>query len=169
MTKDSNIILRVDPKAKERIALAARSRGKNMSTFILDATMRQVVKVESQPEPRRAVGSGPCPTYLRAMCETAKAGGSTGDEAVGDDLLNLAATEPSWDVEEQEWSRRLRNIEKLLARRRRIVSEGPEVDAAVLACFEEYVPRCLRLIPARRRTALLRGVYERYWLGGMPS
>lgn len=56
-----------------------------------------------------------------------------------------------YQVEEDEWAARVEELANLVT---------AEDDQAVLAWVEEWLPRCLALVPPRRRQTFLRGIYR---------
>jgi uncharacterized protein (DUF1778 family) len=64
------IHVRVDADAKARIVEAAAREGKNVTTFVLDAAMREAARVERKP---RGQFTG-VPTFFRALCREATLG-----------------------------------------------------------------------------------------------
>src|SRR4051812_16133513 len=159
MVKETNIILRVGGETKARIAEAARRIGKNLTGFILEATMRQVERVERT---ERKPSGGPCPTYFRAQCATAKAGGSSGyDRAAYELTRHLPELQP-YSMDEDEWHRRLDAFEKLMDDD--MQRQGDQ--DSILSWFDTNLPRCMDLVPPRRRDSFVAGVrkcYEDLW------
>jgi hypothetical protein len=66
-----------------------------------------------------------------------------------------------YDVEEEDWTRHLQELADLiLSAAEPGMPPMPPDDAAVLAWFGRWLPRCLSLIPPRRRQTFLQGVYK---------
>ena len=62
-----------------------------------------------------------------------------------------------YEVEDEDWQERVEELTTLI---------DESNDSAVLAWFDRWVPRCMALIPRRRRAAFLAGVYEFVEEGG---
>jgi len=91
------------------------------------------------------------PGFFSANCMTAKMGGTSTYSDAGYHLgLHLENLDP-WNVEPDEW---LDILETELAP---LVDD--EDDKAVLAWLIRRYPRCMALIPRRRRSAFLKGFY----------
>jgi hypothetical protein len=100
------------------------------------------------PKPR---GYGACPTFFYATCRTASYGGRNSYEDAGYTLARNVSDLSPYDVDEEDWQTRLEELAALVA---------DENDQAVLAWLKRYVPRCLAMVPSRRRQSLLRGIYR---------
>jgi hypothetical protein len=106
--------------------------------------------------------SGPCPTFFRALCRTASEGGSGGYEWAGHGLTGAIPQLMPEDVEHDEWYDLVQEFIGL------VCPEGPSSgmsawpapdDEAVLAWLDRWLPRCMALVPRRRRDSFLKGVY----------
>jgi len=95
-------------------------------------------------------GSGACPTYFRALCRTATDGTTGGYRHVGAQFIGGVASMLAEDDEDQAGAK-LDELEKLICGRD---------DGGTLAWFAREFPRCMALIPARRRHQFLAGIYE---------
>ena len=106
-------------------------------------------------------GYGACPSHFRARCHEASRGGSDGYEQAGYHLISHVGSLAPHDVDEEDWYRHVQELADLIqpVSEDGKSSELPD-DAAVLAWFDRWVPRCLVLVPARRRAAFLAGVYR---------
>src|SRR5262245_48965915 len=90
------------------------------------------------------------PTFFRACVQEARGGGSMGYEHPGWHLANGLSSLVPYDVEGEAW-------ENVIA-----VELGGRLDAGddagVLAWLDAHYPRCMALVPQRRRTQFLAGV-----------
>jgi hypothetical protein len=93
--------------------------------------------------------SGACPSFFQALCRTASMGGSGGYEEVGFQLARVVSTLSPDDMEDAEW------IEQVEVLKVAIVNDE---QVAALAWLDRWLPRCMALIPARRRDAFYQGV-----------
>jgi hypothetical protein len=153
------IVIRVDADTKRRLELAAESRGLTLSTFVIraaEAAARFAMKKQatagapSPPVPRTT--SGACPAYFRAICWEASQGGDQGYMRAGRKLLRTAASEIAWESDD-ELTEKFNDLKRVLQRRN---------DDGVLAWFDREFPRCMALIPRRRRSTFLEGAYRQF-------
>jgi hypothetical protein len=105
-------------------------------------------------------GYGACPSHFRATCQRASRGGSSGYDEAGYQLMAGLGSLAPYDVEREDWGRQLQELENLLLPTEAGGTMVPPDDGAVLAWFDRRVPRCMALIPPRRRGTFLEGVYR---------
>ncbi len=152
MVKGVNIILRVDEAFKTRIKNASNKKGSSMSTFITESIEKELRNSENEVFEPRQVFEG-VPTFFRANCEGAKAGGDCGYDMAGYHLgLHLATLlEPQDNIDTVG-----DKLDKLAALLNRVHRD----DQAILEWFEREFPLCMALVPKkRRRDRFLKGVY----------
>jgi Protein of unknown function (DUF1778) len=163
MAKTETIIVRIDPDAKRRIEAAAKQRGQSVTTFLLEAAEKAARKVESMPV-ARPTGRGACPTWFLATCREASRGGSWGYEVAGRKLAAALSAEQPWDLDEGEWTTQMERLAELVLPtdpdRPNMFATHLRDDTAVLAWFDEHFPRCMKLVPMRRRSQFVEGVYQ---------
>jgi len=95
---------------------------------------------------------GGVPTYFRASCYEARAGGSAGYDVPGLHLSRHVTHQVPDDVgSEDEW-------ESMVDELRFAAASGD--DDAVWSWFLIHYPRCMELVPPRRRASFLQGVYR---------
>jgi hypothetical protein len=153
MLKDRKIVLRVEAATKTLFEEAARKMGKSVTTFLVESGMKAARSVESQPVVRgRHTG---CPTYFKACCHEASQGGELGYKRPARELSRHLASEVPYDISDEDWRDELEELSNLLAVTR------PDGDA-VWSWFVTHYPRCMELIPKRRRDQFLDGVYQAY-------
>jgi Protein of unknown function (DUF1778) len=159
MAKNSVLIIRVSQEHKERIERAAKCQGLSLTTFVTEAALGAAKKVEKKqaaaearaPEkrvPRKT--SGACPTFFRAVVLEAQLGGAQGYVLAGRQLLGAAASLIAADDSEELYEKYEELGELVYA----------EDEEGVLGWFDRELPRCMALIPRRRRSEFLRGVYQ---------
>jgi hypothetical protein len=157
MAKDQLIIIRVDAETKRRFEEAAEGLGLSLTSFLLRAAeaaagaaaKRQAkASAAARPAPRKT--SGALPTFFRAVCLEASRGGGLGYDWAGRKLLRAAAELIAWDTTE-ELQHKYMELESLIWARD---------DGGVLGWFDRELPRCMGLIPRRRRASFLNGVYQ---------
>lgn len=109
--------------------------------------------------------TGPCPTFFRATCRKAAEGGpDNGYDQAGYTLCGALANLID-NGDDDERGAKLEELSALICGPGRYVRSlpgflaSPDADA-VIAWFNLALPRCMALIPSRRRTTFLRGVYR---------
>jgi hypothetical protein len=95
-------------------------------------------------------GRGACPSYFLAGCHEAARGGADGYAAAGHELMRHVGREINDGGD----------LEAKLDELRDLVGAGN--DAGVLAWFDREVPRCMALVPRRRRHQFLKGAYAMF-------
>ncbi len=94
------------------------------------------------------------PSFFRCGCLTARSGGNFSYEIPGQQLAShVRELEPHTVSDDEEWSDECDKLDD---------AAFEQNDQAVLEWFLSRYPRCMELIPTRRRTAFLRGVYRIY-------
>jgi hypothetical protein len=153
MAKDQLLIVRVDAATKQRIEAAARRLGKSVTSFLLESAETAARKVEAMPEITASMmkpkGRGACPTFFLACCHEASKGGESNYGAAGHELMRHVVHLCDYAVEEDEWEARLDRLQALL---------DAQDDDGILAWFDRELPRCMALVPRRRRAQFLKGV-----------
>jgi hypothetical protein len=160
MPKDEIIIIRIDGETKGRLEQAARSRGLTLSSFLLRAGERAARAPgpgtagagDSAPgrgRVRKSAG-GACPTFFRALCQEARRGGDQGYAAAGHELTRNLTRLVDGDTPDEV----ARKMAELVGRIR------TRDDPGVIDWFSRELPRCMALVPRRRRSTFLRGVYR---------
>jgi hypothetical protein len=167
MAKTELIIVRVDLATKERLSQAAARLGKSLTTFLLEAADKAARKAEAMPAPMlfKPKGKGACPTYFVGCCNEAAQGGAGGYFQAGYTLATHIGAAMPYELDEDEEAAELEQLSELLLPAdpeqgglRKIRRELRD-DGALLAWLEKNVPRCLALIPARRRKQFVAGFY----------
>jgi hypothetical protein len=96
------------------------------------------------------------PSFFRARIFEAQGGGRDGYWGAGYHLAMHVSNYLPYDCDEAEANDELGDA----------LSAGD--DARVLAWFDKYVPRCMALVPRRRREQFLKGVYVAFEEGRVP-
>jgi hypothetical protein len=173
MVKNQTIIIRVEKDVKRRIEAAAARQGKSVTTFLLEAAETAVRKVEAMTTVQKPRGKGACPTYFVASCYEAQQGGTGGWANAGFALAIHLASEKPYELEDEAWQQTLDQFAHLLERKFQAMgaldmsyfrssTALDDDDRHVLGWLQEYFPRCLALVPARRRRSFLAGFYQAY-------
>jgi uncharacterized protein (DUF1778 family) len=149
-----HLTIRIGATEKQRIVEASRLAGKSITGFVLEAVMSSVETSEASASieaKSHSLDDGPCPAFFRALCQTAQAGGEAG---YGFALTGALPAEVPYELDWNEWGEQLDVLEALLAARR----DG----AAVESWFATNLPRCIALVPKRRRVRFVQGVRNRF-------
>jgi len=93
---------------------------------------------------------GGCPTFFRALCREGSRGGSASYFGAGHELMRHTERLVPYGAEEDEWETELETLALLVEQ---------EDDEAILAWFVDHYPKCMHLVPKRRRESFLKGVY----------
>lgn len=91
------------------------------------------------------------PTFFRACCNTARQGGDCGYQTAGRELMRHYRSRIPHGYCFQEWSEICEHLDLSLA-------DG-DLKAAE-AWFSAWYPRCMALVPKRRRGSFMKGVTE---------
>lgn len=166
MVKSQLIVLRVEPEMKQRIEQAADNKGLTVTTFILETVEKAVTKAEKEHPVARFRG---VPTWFRACCLEASRGGKQGFYWVGRQLASHLADLEPYDAE--DWGHELRRLESLIidkipTEQKGIVRILPKsrksewTGEEVWQWLYKNYPKCMDLIPKRRRDQFLGGFME---------
>jgi hypothetical protein len=155
--KSELIVIRVTADMKQRFEVAAASSSASLTTFMVRAAEAAAVVATKRQARSRAVArpthrksSGACPTFFKALCWETRRGGGLGYDWAGRKLTRVAAELVAYETDD-DWTEKLEGLEALVLARD---------DAGVLGWFDRELPRCMSLIPRRRRASFLAGVYE---------
>ena len=101
-------------------------------------------------------GRGPCPTYFRACCNEAFRGRAPDGTTLGYDHPAYHLTihlehECPHDLDEIEWEDAIVVLISLVDR---------GADREICEWYVYWLPRCMALVPRRRRKKFLQGVYR---------
>jgi Protein of unknown function (DUF1778) len=150
VTKTATIIMRVDPEIKERIEEAAATVGKSLTTFVLEAAMNAAdnVSIDAPVGKNQDV-----PMYFAIHCMEARHGGANGYENAAYHLAIHVLNEAPDDVTWPQWQEECRRLYDLCR-------HGD--DNGIWNWFKDHYPRCMKLVPGRRKKRFLQGVYQAY-------
>ena len=90
------------------------------------------------------------PSFFRACCKDATLGGNLGYEHAGRELCRHLYELVPFELESDDWNE---EVERL----RPIVESANREE--VLRWFIERFPKCIAIVPTRRRDSFLRGVF----------
>jgi hypothetical protein len=99
---------------------------------------------------------GGLPSYFRACCYTASLGvrgNSGGYFGAGRTLGSSLSSEMPYDLEDDEWQTEVETLEEFLA-------AGD--DDGAWSWFKTHFPRCMAIVPPRRKDRFLAGVRAAY-------
>jgi hypothetical protein len=92
---------------------------------------------------------GGVPTFFKALCFEARHGGTSGYSIPGWHLAIALGSEAPDDLDLDEWSIEVDKLRELLT---------ADDDRVVFGWFAEHYPKCMALVPARRRGQFVAGV-----------
>jgi len=133
------ITLRMSPETKRLIQQAATLKGVSMTTMI----EQEVTKVAQRIVDNPPTPSGACPSFFKALCLEAGRGGHNSYRVAGYELTRHVGVL----VEETD-------IDDMIA-----LAEAGD-DDGVIGWFEAHLPKCMALVPQRRRGQFVLGVYS---------
>jgi hypothetical protein len=151
VAKSEFIIVRVDADTKGRIEAAARRQGLSLSTFVLRAAEGAAARKPTQAGSLKPRGRAGSPTFFVALCAEARQGGESSYYDAGHELMLHVAELRACHLSEEEWGCRLDRLAELL--------QGEQDEEGVWQWFQQELPRCMVLVPTRRRDQFLKGVY----------
>jgi hypothetical protein len=93
------------------------------------------------------------PGFFKSCCREASRGGSYGYDHPAYQLTGSLPNQAPYDLTDEEWEEKVDEL-------RGFVEKGE--DEAVLAWFDLQFPRCMALVPSRRRNQFLSGVYQAF-------
>lgn len=140
-------MLRISIEDKATIKAAAVQVGKSLTTFIVEAALKQVRVVQRRP-PSRGIHGG-LPTWFRATCYDAANGGANGYESAGFGLARACGSEIPHDLDFDEWGIQVDVLKGLL--------DDEDGDGA-WKWFKQHYPKCMVLVPSRRWQQFIDGV-----------
>jgi Protein of unknown function (DUF1778) len=147
MEKVEALLLRLSTDDRAEIRAAADSLGESMTTFLTQAALTRARQIKKRP-PARGVHRG-VPGFFRACCSEAAVGGN-GYVGAGLHLAgSLGSASPYDDLNEWEIE-----VEKL---RQLLIDDDVR---GVWSWFKQHFPRCMELVPARRRDQFVAGARQ---------
>lgn len=150
MAKDESLVIRIEGEVKRQLEAAASREGLSLSTFVIRAAMAKAQNVLKKPEPAKGAFRG-VPTFFRALCDEATRGGSLGYEGVGFSLARTIPTMCPDDLTEEEWQEEVAGLLELF---------NDEDHDGVWSWLGTHFPKCMELVPARRKDQFLSGFYR---------
>lgn len=151
MPGPETLILRIDQKLKRRLAEVARRKGVSMTTFVTEEVDKAVARAERQPKKPSTGTFRGVPTFFRAACAEAQRGGEGGYRGAGWTLALHAEQMLGEELTGKELKPKLDDVQKAVEKKDA---------AAVAAWFEREFPRCMELVPRRRREQFGLGVLD---------
>ncbi len=90
------------------------------------------------------------PSFFSACCQDATQGGSLGYEHAGRELCRHLSGLVPFELESDDWNEEVKRL-------RPIVESANREE--VLLWFTSHFPKCMAIVPTRRRDSFLRGAY----------
>jgi hypothetical protein len=112
------------------------------------------------PSLSKPKGRGACPSFYFACCREASRGGDKGYRLPGYALAGALHDLAPYDVEEEEWGHKLSELSEAIWRVNDAGFVAPPDDEAVLTWLDRWLPRCMALVPSKRRRSFLEGLYQ---------
>lgn len=148
------LTIRLETHIKERLEGAARARGQSLSAFVLEAATAKASRTRTDEKGEvqlHARAHGGVPSFFRALCDTAAAGGGHNYESVG--YRFAGAIDQLGQGDEGDWHSHTRTLGPLCSH---------EDVEGIVDWLVETFPDAIRLVPARRRESFARGVIRRW-------
>jgi len=147
MVKDKKIIIRVSTEEKERLESAAKARNQSVTSFLVDLGSKEAAK---KPRASSATFDG-IPTFFRALCAEARRGGTNGYYLAGQEFTRHLESNMPNDLSEDQWYDQLKELQGMIEN---------ENNLGIWKWLRRIYPRCMELVPTRRRDQFLKGLYE---------
>jgi hypothetical protein len=162
MPKGVTINIHIDGEAQRIIESAARRRRRTINGFVAEAALKEAVEIErasAEAEGRSQSDVEYVPSYFRACCEIARAGGTNGYKLAGYHLASELDRMMPPGVTRDEWTTRLEELQSLIwpANLNPLKREDFE---SITNWFGTQLPKCMKLIPKRRSARFGEGVVE---------
>ena len=162
MPRGQVVTIHIDGETRRIIESAARTRGRTVSGFIAEAALREAVEVERSDRSSVEESQGDVnrvPSYFRACCEMARAGGTNGYKFAGYHLASELDSIRSPDVNEEQWIARLEELQHMIWPPDLHNLEKTDRER-IAEWFAVQFPECMKLIPQRRSARFGEGVIE---------
>jgi predicted transcriptional regulator len=162
MPGNDTFFFRIDPETKKRLQKAARTAGVSMTTFVTEAVRKAASEAERRKPPALPkAGFRGVPSFFQASCMEAQQGGENGYRWAGHTLARHGG-----ELLELSYSDAEEVADKLDELAEALHTEPDE--ANVLTWFDREFPKCMELVPSRRRGQFVQGVAEAYEEGLLP-
>jgi hypothetical protein len=152
VAKADVLVLRISAEDKASIKAAAEVIGKSLTTFITEAAVKQAAQVKRRPPRKQSAAKGVhggVPTFFRACCYEAAQGGENGYDSAAWHLANSLGSQQPYDIEADDWAKEMEALQD---------SIGNDDDQAIWEWFKRHYPKCIALVPVRRRAQFVAGV-----------
>ena len=147
MVKDKTIVIRVSAEEKERLEAAAKVRNQSVTSFLVDSGKKEAAK---KPRVSSATFNG-VPTFFGALCAEARLGGTNGYYLAGHEFTRQLESNSPHELSEDEWYDQLEALQRMA---------DDEDDRGIWKWLLRIYPRCMELVPTRRREQFLKGMYD---------
>ncbi len=142
----ATVLLRLSTENKAAIESAAAALGKSVTTFLTEAALTRARQIKRRSPARGAHGG--VPTFFRACCHEAAQGGN-GYGGAAWHLANSIGSQMPDDLEVQEWAKLVDELIELI---------DNDDEQGVWDWFKHHYPKCMALVPSRRREQFVDGV-----------
>jgi hypothetical protein len=154
MAPKDNLIIRIEPAEKEKIRQAAIARGESLTTFIRRTCLREAEKELKKKDKQMENASklSGVPTFFRLGCLEAQRGGTNGYFAPAWHLaIHTEENMPDECEDEELWENTLDELRG---------AAGSDDYDAVWDWYCRVFPKCMELVPARRKDQFVQGVIK---------
>lgn len=151
------LLLRISQEDKGKISEAATRRGESLTTFVRRVCLREADnELKKEAKKMEQVETRPkhtgVPSFFRSCCLEATRGGESGYWNAGWHLAIHTEEEMPYDIEDDEqWEEMLDEL--------REAASNDDVDA-VWDWYCKVFPKCMELVPIRRKDQFVNGVRQ---------
>jgi hypothetical protein len=156
--KSETLILRIGAKEKQLIAEAAGRSGESMTTLVRRAALNEAKKILTKKggkkmEQATAGRHTGVPNFFRYGCLEASQGGTNTYTTPAWHLAIHLDEQIPYDADEDEWSNEIDKLLDLCAK---------EDEDAIWQWFTDHYPKCMELVPDRRKDQFVKGILRAY-------
>jgi uncharacterized protein (DUF1778 family) len=156
-TKSETLILRIGAKEKQLIAEAAGRSGESMTTLVRRAALNEAKKIltkkggkKMEQATERHTG---VPRFFKYGCLEASQGGTNTYATPAWHLAIHLDEQIPYDADEDEWANEIDKLQNLCAK---------EDEDAIWQWFTDHYPKCMELVPDRRKDQFVKGILRAY-------
>jgi len=157
MSSKDFLLLRISSEDKEKIRETASRRGESLTTFVRRVCLREADnELKKEAKKMEQVETRPkhtgVPSFFRYGCLEATRGGESGYWNAGWHLAIHTYEQMPYDIEDDEqWEEMLDELRE---------AAGNEDVDAVWDWYCQVFPKCMELVPIRRKDQFVKGVMQ---------
>ncbi|MBI5764283.1 MAG: hypothetical protein HZA51_12245 [Planctomycetes bacterium] len=145
MAKNETLIMRIDAERKKKLAERSARLGISVTAFVVKAIDQELSITEKKSMQSVQAVFGGVPSFFRACCMTASTGGAGCYAVAAYELTRHLLDLCPHDTDQHEWHDLVNELSQL------------EKEEEVLEWFDEHMPKCMKLVPKRRRQSFYKG------------